>query len=71
MNKLSDCEIETIEMAVSGMTNKQISEQRFVTQETVRNQLGAIYTKLGFKNGNKRVQLAVWYTKRQIEETTT
>jgi DNA-binding CsgD family transcriptional regulator len=44
---LTDAQREVAELAVSGLTNRQIAERLFVTIKTVETHLGAAYRKLG------------------------
>ncbi|MFC7322878.1 response regulator [Halobacillus campisalis] len=52
---LSTRESEVMKLAASGATNKEISEQLFITENTVKNHLKSVLRKLHIKN---RVELA-------------
>lgn len=54
--KLSDSERHIAYLACKGLSAKEISLQLFVTEKTVRNQLSAIYRKIGVK---KQIELCL------------
>lgn len=55
---ISEKEIEIIELVAKGLNNKEISEQMFFSEGTVRNYLSNILEKLGLRD---RTQLAIFY----------
>ena len=54
INELSEREYEVARLASKGLTNKEISEQLFISVNTVKAALKAIFKKLSIKS---RVQL--------------
>jgi DNA-binding NarL/FixJ family response regulator len=57
-NTLSKRERETFALLATGYDNDQISEKLFVAPQTVRNQVSAIYDKLGVKDRFEIIRLA-------------
>lgn len=55
---LSNREFEIMELVAQGLDNKEISNQVYISEGTVRNQVSIILQKLGLKN---RTQIAVYY----------
>ena len=55
--KLTSREIEIVEKVVMGLSNKEIADQLFVCDGTIKQHMTAIYTKIGLKS---RAQLIVW-----------
>jgi len=53
---LSNNESSVAALAATGMTSKEIAEQRYVSTRTVDNQLRAVYKKLGLAG---RAELAL------------
>ncbi|MFT8556260.1 response regulator transcription factor [Liquorilactobacillus hordei] len=49
-NPLSTRELEILKVAESGITTKQIAQQLFLSEGTVRNYLSAVFSKLGVHN---------------------
>ncbi len=56
---LTDREIETLELAARGKSNKEIADQLSVTVHTVESHLGHIFTKLGVGSRTEAVVLAL------------
>ncbi|MFK8138193.1 MAG: LuxR C-terminal-related transcriptional regulator [Bdellovibrionales bacterium] len=54
---LSNREAEVAELVVKGLSNKEVANQLFVTEKTVKFHLTNIYKKMGVKS---RAQLIVW-----------
>ncbi len=59
MLKLSEREIDVLEMAISGCSNKEIAEKLFITESTVKAHLSSIFRKLNVKNRTAAVMAAV------------
>ena len=62
--KLTDLQVETLRMVVSGFTNKEISKQEFVSEKAVEQRIGRLANVLGitFSNGqNLRVKLTAQF----------
>ena len=59
--EITEKEEEIIEAVAQGLSNKEISEQLFLSEGTVRNYVSVILEKLGLRD---RTQLAVFYYKR-------
>ena len=57
---ITDKEFELIELVAEGLSNKEISEQLFLSEGTVRNYLSIILDKLELRD---RTQLAIFYYK--------
>ena len=55
-----------LELAAQGLRNQEIAAELGVTAPSIRNDLGAIYKKIGVSN---RVELTLWYWARQQEGT--
>ncbi|MGH7419035.1 MAG: response regulator transcription factor, partial [Candidatus Rokuibacteriota bacterium] len=54
---LTPRELEIARLAASGRSNKEIAEQLFLTEGTVKNYISRIYAKLGARD---RTQAALW-----------
>lgn len=54
---LSVREIEVVKLVVTGITNKEVAGQLFVTEKTIKFHMTNIYKKMGVKS---RSQLIVW-----------
>ena len=59
---ISDKEAEIIELVAQGLNNKEIAEEKFLSEGTVRNYLTNILDKLDLRD---RTQLAVFYYKNK------
>lgn len=57
---ITEKELEVISLIAEGLSNKEIANQLFLSEGTVRNQLSVILDKLNLKN---RTQLAIFYFK--------
>ena len=57
-------ESRVIELAASGLKNREVAEEIGTTEFVVKNYLRSIYDKLGLWN---RVELALWYEARRHE----
>ena len=55
---LLDREIEVIEKVAEGLSNKEIAENLFLSEGTVRNYISTILEKLSLRD---RTQLAIFY----------
>ena len=60
---LTDKEIDVIKLVAEGMNNKEISEELYLSEGTVRNYISVILEKLQLRD---RTQLAIFYLKRGI-----
>lgn len=58
--QLTPREIEMIELVGNGLSNKEIAEELFLSEGTVRNYTGEIFSKLNVRD---RTQLAIFYWK--------
>ena len=61
LDEVSVRELEVLQVAADGLTNKQIAEQLFITEKTVKNHISNTFAKL---NVNDRTQ-AILYALRQ------
>lgn len=59
--KLSKREREVAELVSRGLTNAEIGQTLFISEETVKTHLTNICNRKGFRN---RVELAVWWVRR-------
>ena len=59
--QLSSRELEILELAAAGQTNREIAQRFWVTETTVKFHLTRIYRKLGVKN---RTAAAMWLHNR-------
>lgn len=57
---LTDKEIEIIELIAEGLSNKEISAKKFLSEGTVRNYISSILEKLELRD---RTQIAIFYYK--------
>jgi len=62
---LSDRERQVVGLICRGMKNKDIADNLFITETTVRHHLTSIFEKLGTKN---RLELVVYAFKNSLEE---
>lgn len=62
LGMLTPRELDIIRLVAQGMTNKDIGKQLFLSEGTVRNNIGAIMEKLEVKN---RTQLGLMYYDKQ------
>lgn len=60
---INEKEQSMIELVAEGLSNKEIAEQLFLSEGTVRNYISLILEKLGLRD---RTQLAVFYYKNQL-----
>ena len=60
---ITEKEQNMIELVAEGLSNKEIAEQLFLSEGTVRNYISLILEKLGLRD---RTQLAVFYYKNQL-----
>lgn len=56
--KLTDREIEVLKLLATGVTNKEISRDLFVTEATVKSHLVHIFTKLGVDSRSRAIHVA-------------
>jgi DNA-binding NarL/FixJ family response regulator len=61
---LNQRELQVIALVAQGLKNSEVAEAIGTTEYVVKNQLRAIYDKLGLWN---RVELALWYEARRRE----
>ena len=57
-------EFRAIELVTKGMKNAEIASEIGTSQHVVKNLIRTVLDKLGFSN---RVEVALWYTRRQWE----
>lgn len=60
LNVLSTRETEVVELIADGLTNREIAENLFITEGTVKNTVSNILSKLELKH---RTQIAIFYLK--------
>lgn len=60
---LSDREVEVVRAVARGLTNMQIAEHLFISENTVRNHLANVYAKLGVHN---RAETVAWAWKTGV-----
>ena len=63
MKKLTQREIQIVELLAEGLSNKEIAAKLFISVHTVKANLEHIYEKL---NINNRVLLAVYWLKNNL-----
>lgn len=61
MQQLSDREIEVLQLIAKGLSNRQISEQLFLSEGTVRNYVSSIFSKLNVSDRTQAALVAVRY----------
>ncbi|MER6989535.1 response regulator transcription factor [Saccharopolyspora hirsuta] len=61
---LTERERRVLELIGEGLTNRQIAEQLFLAEKTVKNYVTSVLAKLGME---RRTQAAAWVARRQIE----
>ncbi len=59
MKSLSLREREVLKLIAKGLTNRQIADKLFIAEQTVRNHVSIIYSKLGVHNRISTMQLAI------------
>jgi DNA-binding CsgD family transcriptional regulator len=64
--KLTHRERRVLELVAQGRRNQEIAAELGVTALSIRNDLGAIYKKIGVST---RVELTLWYWAQQQEGT--
>jgi DNA-binding NarL/FixJ family response regulator len=57
-------EVQVVELAAQGLTNRQIAEQLFVSAGTVKSHLAHVFTKLDVTN---RSSLASLVARREVQ----
>jgi two-component system, NarL family, response regulator LiaR len=63
MGDLTPRENDVVELVAQGCSNREIAEQLFISEGTVRNTLSSVLEKLGLRD---RTQLAIRYWKRPL-----
>jgi DNA-binding NarL/FixJ family response regulator len=58
-SKLTEREVEVLRLIARGLTNKDISEQLFLSEGTVRNHVSAILAKLGVSDRTQAAVIAI------------
>lgn len=61
LSKLSDREAQVARLVAAGKSNKEVADQLFISERTVKAHLGAVFDKLGVRD---RVQLVLHLTDR-------
>jgi DNA-binding NarL/FixJ family response regulator len=61
LNALTERERKVLELIGEGMTNRQIAEQLFLAEKTVKNYVTSVLAKLGME---RRTQAAAWVARR-------
>lgn len=62
LENLTDQERRVLDLIGEGLTNRQIAEQLFLAEKTVKNYVTAVLAKLGME---RRTQAAAWVARRQ------
>lgn len=65
LEALSPQEKKVVALVGQGLTNRQIGEELFLAEKTVKNYVSSILAKLGFE---RRTQAAVYVTRGQVDE---
>jgi len=68
LSELTPAELETLSLAAEGYSNPGIAEIRCVKKQTIENQMGAIYLKLGLPTSparNARVEAMLMYQREK------
>lgn len=60
---LSDREVEVVRVVARGLSNQQVADHLFISENTVRNHLANVYMKLGLHN---RAETVAWAWKNGI-----
>ena len=63
---LSGREEQVADLVASGLTNREIAEQLFISERTVHSHLSHIFTKLGLTS---RTQLAMWADRQGVRSS--
>jgi two-component system response regulator DevR len=58
LDKLSDQERKVLDLITEGMTNRQISEEMFLAEKTVKNYVSNLLTKLGMSRRSEAAAYA-------------
>ena len=61
---LTPRELEILELVITGITNKAIASQIYISEKTVEFHLDHIYTKIGVRT---RLMAGIWAIKHGIE----
>lgn len=64
-NKLTDREIEVLQLLAEGMLNKEIAKELFISEKTVKNHVSSIFGKIGVSD---RTQAAIYALKHNIKK---
>ena len=64
LDVLTEQERRVLELIGEGLTNRQISEQLFLAEKTVKNYVTSVLAKLGME---RRTQAAAWVARRQTQ----
>lgn len=59
LKELSKREIEILRLLVRGLENKEIAEKLFAAEQTIKNSVSVIYTKLGVENRREARRFAI------------
>ena len=62
--ELTETELRVAELAATGMTNREIAAQAFISSKTVEANLARVYRKLGIRS---RAELGAWLEGRRAE----
>lgn len=65
LSQLTEQEQRILELVTQGMTNRQIAEEAFLAEKTVKNYVSSILSKLGM---SRRTEAAVYY-QRHLDES--
>ncbi len=63
-------ELRILELIGEGLTNRQIGERLFLAEQTVKNYVSALFTKLGMERRTQAAACAASGTKRRIGQRT-
>jgi len=66
-NRLSQREVEVVQLVIQGYKNRDIAQKLFISEKTVKNHLSAIFHKLGV---NDRLELTLHVFEKRLFPTT-
>ena len=67
ISKLSKRELEVLHYLTKGMTNREIAEQTYLAEKTVKNYVSNLLTKMGF---HRRIEAAAYMARRDASSKT-
>lgn len=74
MDDLSKRELQILSLFASGFSSREISENLYLSPNTIRSHLQHIYNKLGLESykgtSSQRINAVKWYFNKKLEEKT-